>query len=81
MAEWLPWDRWLQRNRLRAADWPPGADLIVLDAWQGLADWVEDVLPHGEPSTYTNHRCRCQACRAAWSQYRKDQRRRQKAAP
>ena len=25
-------------------------------------------LSHGKASTYTNHRCRCDRCRAAWVQ-------------
>lgn len=24
---------------------------------------------HGESSTYTNHKCRCEKCRAAWAAY------------
>jgi hypothetical protein len=24
---------------------------------------------HGKPSTYTNHKCRCSKCRAAWAAY------------
>jgi len=26
-------------------------------------------LPHGSVSTYTNHRCRCIGCTAAWAAY------------
>lgn len=28
-------------------------------------------LVHGRPSTYNNHRCRCQACTTAWAKYMK----------
>lgn len=30
---------------------------------------VEDGLEHGRPSTYNNHKCRCDKCRAAWAEY------------
>lgn len=30
--------------------------------------------PHGRPSTYTNHGCRCAACRDAWARYAKTRR-------
>lgn len=26
-------------------------------------------VPHGDCSTYSNHRCRCEDCRAAWAAY------------
>jgi len=26
-------------------------------------------LKHGSPSTYANHRCRCDACKRAWADY------------
>lgn len=26
-------------------------------------------LIHGRPSTYNNHKCRCEECTAAWAQY------------
>jgi hypothetical protein len=31
---------------------------------------------HGSPSTYTNHRCRCDPCRSAQADYQRDLRRR-----
>ena len=26
-------------------------------------------LQHGKPSTYNNHQCRCDECKAAWREY------------
>ena len=28
-------------------------------------------MRHGKASTYRNHRCRCESCRAAWNEYMK----------
>jgi hypothetical protein len=30
---------------------------------------TDDGLDHGSTSTYTNHECRCSACRTAWADY------------
>jgi hypothetical protein len=26
-------------------------------------------IKHGKPSSYNNHKCRCELCTAAWSEY------------
>jgi hypothetical protein len=78
MAGWMQWDAWLARHGLRAVDWEPGADRVRLDAWweELLEVWDSEIAwpPHGTASTYNNHQCRCDACRTAWSEYRKQQR-------
>jgi beta-galactosidase GanA len=28
-----------------------------------------DNLIHGRPSTYNNHKCHCDECKAAWTKY------------
>ena len=33
-----------------------------------------ELLPHGDNSTYVNHRCRCEACKAAHAKRVKEQR-------
>lgn len=40
-------------------------------------------LQHGRVGTYTNHKCRCAECRAAWREYcyRLRRRRRNRLAP
>lgn len=38
-----------------------------------------DPIPHGTPSGYTWHKCRCSECRAWSAAYRREYRRRQKA--
>jgi hypothetical protein len=30
---------------------------------------VPKELQHGKPSTYNNHKCRCDLCKAAWAEY------------
>ena len=35
---------------------------------------------HGSISTYVNHLCRCEACRAAWAAYGRELRRRRREA-
>lgn len=35
---------------------------------------------HGKPSTYTNHHCRCPACKAGNAEYMRDLKRRRREA-
>lgn len=30
---------------------------------------MQKELVHGRPSTYNNHRCRCEDCTKAWAKY------------
>lgn len=58
--------------RLARGGWRADCRSCVMDAKAERAERFargEFDAPHGEPSTYANLRCRCDECRAAWSEY------------
>lgn len=34
--------------------------------------YADDAPFHGTPGGYTNHQCKCEACRAAWAKHHKE---------
>lgn len=51
----------------------PGRRLNIVRAGDGDSR-------HGAISTYVNHMCRCEMCRAAWAEYGRELRRRRREA-